>query len=216
MSSLFLHNRRLRGQRVAAVVGALAVALLAEASSGQDLPRPSFTMRVYDSVDVAPDVLARAREELLEIFKDAGIAVEWLDPTGSSPIGKKTNGPKTFDVRMIVRSHCVQPDPVRSLVIGGTLGFDDAGGAAVACYDQILSVAGNHDLPSADLLALTMAHEIGHLLLPAPGHTRGGIMHSGWTALELRQVNVGALRFTSPQAILMRMKIAGATMVPAR
>ena len=57
--------------------------------------------------------------------------------------------------------------------------------------------ARNIDL--ATLLAFTMAHEMGHRLLPAPSHAIAGIMRADWGGQEFRDIADHSLRFTPAQ-----------------
>ena len=53
------------------------------------------------------------------------------------------------------------------------------------------------------MLAYVMAHEVGHLLLPA-GHSAAGLMGSEWNARNLSLAVHGRLNFTDEEAGLMR------------
>ena len=76
-------------------------------------------------------------------------------------------------------------------------------------YDQVAHVGSRYHWPITDLLALTMAHEIGHLLLPAPAHSDQGIMRGEWDGDDVRGAVLDDLRFTSEEAGRMREKIGG-------
>jgi hypothetical protein len=55
-------------------------------------------------------------------------------------------------------------------------------------------------------LAYAMAHEIGHLLLPAPSHAISGIMNADWDGHDFRDMAAGGLRFTAAQANAIRAR----------
>jgi hypothetical protein len=51
-----------------------------------------------------------------------------------------------------------------------------------------------------------MAHEMGHLLLPAPAHAPSGIMRAAWDGDDLRHIANGSLQFTPAQQTAIRVK----------
>ena len=59
------------------------------------------------------------------------------------------------------------------------------------------------------ILALAMAHEIGHLLLPPPSHSTSGIKRPLWDGDDIRHAVLGQLTFTSAQSSLIRKKVVG-------
>ena len=44
-------------------------------------------------------------------------------------------------------------------------------------------------ISSATILGYAMAHEIGHVLLDQPGHSRSGVMKAIWTVNDMREMN---------------------------
>jgi hypothetical protein len=56
-------------------------------------------------------------------------------------------------------------------------------------------------------LGHVMAHEIGHLLLPARADLDGGIMTPDWDAAVLAKAFDGGLGFTSTQGALIRASL---------
>ena len=71
-------------------------------------------------------------------------------------------------------------------------------------FDQVEAHAERHHVEISRLCGFVIAHEIGHLLLPA-GHSERGVMRATW---DLR---FGLLdRFTEAQADEMRTRLAHA------
>ncbi len=78
-------------------------------------------------------------------------------------------------------------------------------------YDAIAGVARPYIQSAVDLLAITIAHEIGHLLLPHPAHATSGVMRADWEGDDLRHAVHEELRFTAVQAQHIRLKLSGAS-----
>jgi hypothetical protein len=55
-----------------------------------------------------------------------------------------------------------------------------------------------------------MAHEMGHLLLPANSHSQGGVMRADWDSEHLLRMVKGVLQFTPEQGELIRSHVPGA------
>jgi hypothetical protein len=58
----------------------------------------------------------------------------------------------------------------------------------------------------ADILAVAIAHEIGHGLLPPPAHSPTGIMRAAWEGDDIRHALDGPIEFTPTQAETIRRR----------
>jgi hypothetical protein len=58
------------------------------------------------------------------------------------------------------------------------------------------------------LLAVAIAHEVGHMLLPDGSHAKGGLMRAPWDAGHFRAASAGLLTFSSDSAALIQREIA--------
>ena len=157
---------------------------------------PAIVVRVDNVAGVLPDYLQFAEGRAAEVFVRIGVRIRWLDEDES------------------VLQHVT---PSFTIVLVNTEGrgeevsrFVDALGLAhpgvrraYAFYDRItaLNVGTRRTIPS--LLGDVMAHELGHLMLPPPGHSSDGIMRPG---LETQSWSVET--FTKPQAreVLRRVR----------
>jgi hypothetical protein len=84
---------------------------------------------------------------------------------------------------------------------GGTTAFIFASGVQHAALQYQIDRAG-----VAQVLAIAIAHEVGHLLLPA-GHSRAGLMRANWDVLDFALAGRGLLLFNTRQAELMRVRL---------
>jgi hypothetical protein len=88
-------------------------------------------------------------------------------------------------------------------VHGDTTGYTVAGYAVVS-YPAATTAAASCGESAAVVLGAAMAHELGHLLLPAPSHSATGVMSPRLTCRELKLAARGELRFTSDQIRAIR------------
>jgi hypothetical protein len=91
---------------------------------------------------------------------------------------------------------------------GVTLGGDDALAVVSLFYDAVTDVARRYGSPRDEILAVGLAHELGHALLPAPSHASTGIMQARWEGDDIRHATVGSLAFGEAEAERIRAKAA--------
>ena len=87
-----------------------------------------------------------------------------------------------------------------SAVPGGTLAF--------VMYDRVVSLSSRAGLRQSEGLALVMAHEIGHLLMPEGKHAKFGLMAASWTSRDLRFADTLGLGFQHGEAATIRAQLA--------
>ena len=183
----------------AVALGLVSVAAMAaDAHAGE----PRRLIRVYDASTDDPAARAAAMVMSAELLEEAGIAADWLDCTSGSEESRcrAVRGPRDLVIRIAPRPlGPVRPTP-DSVSTGETvtdpdlqLGFATfdsvtrRGVLATIFHDRVLTVAQRADLDYRVLLGRAMAHEVGHLLLPARGHSPTGLMRGVWTDAELMQ-----------------------------
>jgi hypothetical protein len=174
--------------------------------------RPGIVVLVYNYAAVSPSTMSRAREKVNRLYRETGVEIEWLDPLADARyrINPTSNPSQPFTVQILIRSRRPSRGPsMPESVMGEALPTDENGGTLSVFYDQMLRVARRYNQPLADILGLAVAHEMGHLLLPAHAHSNTGIMRAEWGAVDIRRGVDGSLAFTSDQAALIRAKVDG-------
>ena len=171
----------------------------------------------------------RAERQATGFFRKAGIETEWADcplsvaELGMYPRCEALSGPAVITVRILPQS-MAQPYGRFSNGPGFAL-LSDRGRFATEAYilyHQVSESAGKAGCSVCALLALSMAHEIGHLLLGKMGHSSDGIMKATWGQADARQVEAGEMKFTASQArsmqfqVLRRMAASGLVPEPKR
>jgi hypothetical protein len=184
------------------------VVWLATADSGNasadEPPGPLVTVvRVYDYTTTPDAMLKGAKDDVSRIYRQAGIDITWVEPSDARPAAG-------FAIRIAIRRRPVassthHPGQILGRSIGDT---HDIGGSAFVFRDGIAAVARVRQQDVARLLGYAMAHEMGHLLLPYPAHSTGGIMRAAWDGDDLRHIANGTMLFTAAQTSLIRAKVA--------
>ena len=156
---------------------------------------PKLVVRVDNVAPVLADDLQFAEGRAAAVFGRIGARIQWIDQDQAA------------------REHIRAPFTIVLVTAGNERGrasrFVDAlglanpsvGRAHVFC-DTVAALHVGIPRTTSSLLGDVIAHELGHLLLPPPGHSADGIM-----CPELDTTLRGVKTFTSPQARMILSQI---------
>ncbi len=184
-----------------------AGSLFPKVSAAQRVAEQQLTLRIHDYARVGPKVLLRAQRFVSDFYRSIGVRTAWAetlhpfcDKEGPTACGA------TEDLTIIVLSARMAErtrfpkDAVGCAVIGRGGG----GRVAYILYDRVVASAIQADWDAGDFMAVVVAHEVGHLLLPIGSHSPDGLMRGQWDVNDLRRTDPRALSFTPRQAELIR------------
>ena|SRR5262245_15017321 len=175
-----------------------------------------ISVRLYDYAGVSDDTIADAQRLAANFYKPVGVTIDWASTYrkhgrkgGAHDEGRLQDFTiNILSSSMVARTHW-PPDALGSAVVspegGGTIAY--------VLYDRLKTAAAASRWPVQDLLALVVAHELGHLLLP-PGSHSDGLMRGGWDVSELRHMHLDSLAFSPDHVALIRQRLS--QMVAAR
>ena len=167
------------GHRAAEVALGLFTLGFAGTALACEPPRPvTLRVLVLNQAHISLDVLHEAEDDASAIFTTAGVDLVWLDRT--------TSPHQPFDVTVKIATG-MTPAMLPREVTDTTLGFAAVNRGAEGrrgrlvwvLFDQVETHAERRHVRIGLLSGLVMAHEIGHLLLPA-GHSETGLMRATW------------------------------------
>jgi hypothetical protein len=155
---------------------------------------------VHNTAAVPDAALGAAQVEVVRILAAAGVTVAWTDAADREA---------RFTSQIIIRRQPGGgPGKGSPDAIGTTIGDDHRrGGVSFVFFERVLRVAHSYHQPAELVLAYAIAHEIGHVLLPAPAHTDRGLMKAAWDADDFRRMTVGGELLTAQQCALIRAAI---------
>ncbi len=133
--------------------------------------------------------LVNAEALVAKIFGKVGIQVTWADDASAANMRLR-----------IWESSTVQGTRVTSDALGFRLSINEA----VVLSDAMLKIATKWKVDPALCLGLTMAHEMGHLLLQSETHSVSGVMKARWLRPDFAAAERGALTFSSQEGHAMR------------
>ncbi len=201
-------------------IAAAAFIAVSLSASVEEPPLPTLALLVYNYAGVQVDTMQQASKKVMRTYREAGVDIVWIEPLADARhtmINPTSNSLHMFTVQTMIRPH--KPSERASTpeaVMGTATAADGNGGTLSLYYDQVLRAAHKYHQPIEDLLALALAHEMGHLLLPPPAHSNNGIMRAEWAGDDIRHAIVGSLSFTSTEAALIRSKVDGCCLHAAK
>lgn len=161
---------------------------------------PRVVLHIDDRASVPSDELDAAKKIVEQIFEAADVEIIWAEGRFPTTIMRPL-GERGLARQLAVM--LVNTDVPADAGTGCTLGFAARGHSlAYAFYNRIAAIAHTSVVDIAVVLGRVIAHEVGHLLLPANSHFSSGIMRA---ELDLGVSNPD--RFTDDQALRIRVAI---------
>jgi len=185
---------------------ALSVSVFRPAFADQS--EPLVIVWVRDTAGVPDDVLTRAQGDVTQIYREAGVETEWLTP---DLLAVESDAVRQAALIVAILS-MKQAERIDSVATGDRMGFTargagENGRVAYVRYDRVEMHTGENGMDSARVLAIAIAHEIGHLLLPYNTHSPTGLMRADWTNADLQRAQRRLIFFTAEQGRLLRSRI---------
>jgi len=176
----------------------LGTALSATAFASATTDGPGITRLVFNFRQAPAETLLKAEKEAGRILEQVGLPVTWRDcPTGNEPCRK---GPgRVFFLAMMA-------GPVRNNFSDTISGYAVLPAhLAAVYYDYLPRLPGgeSNKNDTALVLGCVIAHELGHLLLGAHGHSIAGIMQAHWGMEQAQLALISQLSFLPEEARLM-------------
>jgi DNA-binding PadR family transcriptional regulator len=175
-----------------------------DASAGLRRSRqPPLMIVVSTQVPISFEELRRASLDVNRILGAIGIQTDWVfdDSLSTQQPSRSAEQPTGVAVHATILAG--GPTPIRSgeALLGVTLpGVHESDADVLVFYDRILEFPQRQQKGVSTILALVIAHEIGHVLLPAPAHANVGIMQAPWDRHALDQADEHGLLFMAPGA----------------
>lgn len=161
---------------------------------------------VSNVAEVPPEVVSQAEREVVRLYSGIGITLAWED---HAPADGRTI--LLLPDQMSLRITILQDDPRRlpgSQALGAAPRRPEEARVACVYYERVEQRARRDGVEPALVLGHAIAHEVGHLLLPAYEHPTWGLMKAVWNSADLRRAAQGQLRFSKEEAALIHAVLA--------
>jgi hypothetical protein len=134
-----------------------------------------------------------------------GVAMVWLGSALSESGRVRDSVAPTIDsgfaIRLIIQPRLTGTSGRGSRTVMGAAPetASDREGSIYVFYDRVTDMAALHRADTAQLMAIVIAHEVGHLLLHHADHASDGLMRGAWNADDIRRGATGLLWFSTPE-----------------
>ncbi|HWC98636.1 MAG TPA: hypothetical protein VG456_17875 [Candidatus Sulfopaludibacter sp.] len=158
--------------------------LLRVANASQSLP--VVRVGLVDMAGLSPKVRSDAQGMVVALFRKSGVRLEFVDSL-----------PPDYWLQILSsRPQRLPLDTAGFALLVPSEKPEDS--YAAVFLPQVEAAARNLDATVTEVLAASMAHEIGHLLLHSSAHARTGIMSPRLDRPQIRQLQRGELLFLRP------------------
>lgn len=195
---------------VFAALAAFPVALVAQRGSQDSLGKIDVLLTTAPTL--AKSARASMMSEAAAIWRQHGVAVDWLPPASVRPVAANR-------LRVLIVEKRLVMDPASEPVAVGELvrppnGHPIALISIEGAQHLISSVRGRagYELIARDerrlgiVLGRALAHEIGHYLLDTHTHARSGLMRPSFNALEFTDLRNGMFALDHAAAAWLRTR----------
>jgi hypothetical protein len=168
---------------------------------------PQVTVRVLDYADVPLTTLRGAQREAGRILGRASVKARWPECFLVDTPAACHQRPGTNEITVRILRRPKGKKIAFDHLSGGVairIGEDTGSGFITLYYNRTEEIAEEFRMKRALVLGHAMAHEIGHLLLPAGAHSSWGIMQWKLSEKEWQRAAKGSLIFTREQAEQIR------------
>lgn len=185
------------------VAVAAAGILLGADHEVQAAARPVVSVAFQNGANINPSVINRAMAAVTRTFAATGITL-------TRRHADEDAGTADHRITVVLMAKATAdfktPNP---LVMGAAAEAEfQCGTIAYVFYDRIVSFAKAEEQDVTLVMALVIAHELGHLLLPPASHAADGVMKATWQRSDVDLVDQGRMRFSIEQAAAMRARLA--------
>ncbi|HSU31270.1 MAG TPA: hypothetical protein VLJ11_08540 [Bryobacteraceae bacterium] len=168
----------------------------------------TLCIHLYNLAHVPPQTMEWATAEAGKIFERVGIRIRWEQPSAELPEAHLWDLNVSVAALLSARERsCLVVGVMQDLpavAYPGALGFAlplaRSGVSAELLYGRIERTAAAVGASPEVLLAYTMTHEIGHVLLQSSAHAAAGIMQALWDAGTWRLASFGMVAFLPEEA----------------
>jgi hypothetical protein len=162
--------------------------------------RPGVLVMLQNDANVPSELVERAKGEVTRLFSLIDIDIVWTTEVPAPGTRLRVVSITTWEPP----EQKVQPS-----VLGYTHGSPGKRGIRGYVFWRRVERASLTFTARLDyLLAVAIAHELGHMLLPDGKHAKGGLMGAPWDAGHFRAASAGLLTFSPDSATLVRREVA--------
>ncbi len=159
----------------------------------------ALVLHIHNLAAAPLSVVRDAQDEVVRLYDAIGVHIETIDDANA-------DDPAAVDVVLV-------PDATgglrtaREAVMGATVWTLQGTPVIYVFYRRVQMESNRYAASTTLVLACTLAHELGHVLLPDHGHAPDGLMRASWGRDDLLRAAQGQLRFLPADAARIRAQV---------
>jgi len=165
-----------------------------------------ITIRFFNYAPIPTRILDEARERVTAIYHRSGIAIDWVecpvrdqDPSGFPACTEVWDTTHLFLHLLTQAAKTIRVEKVGESLLSARM--------ANIYWNRVRQQAESVQVELDRILAHTIAHEVGHLLLGSNSHAPTGIMVGKWSRQDLISISQFGLSFTAQQSEFVRGEV---------
>lgn len=160
--------------------------------------RPTVVVMLQNDAGAPSDLVDRSSREVTRLFSLIDIDIVWV-----------TDVPADARLRVVsLTTWEPSEQKVQPSVLGYTHGSPGKRGIRGYVFWRRVERASLQFTASLDkVLAVAIAHELGHMLLPDGKHAKTGLLRAPWDANSFRSASAGLLAFSPDSGALIRREM---------
>jgi hypothetical protein len=199
---------------VGVIVAVIITVAFADSVAAQSTIEPIITVRIHDYDGFTPDVLQRTQQTVTHMFESMHVRTEWAAPIAWHDKKRRvrSGGPPENATIIVLNHQMARRKVIPDNALGSAVvGRDGTGRIIYVIAERVRSVASAAGRDQADILALVIAHELGHLYrLRHDTRSPDAVMRAAWSIHELKAIDIHTLRFTPGQSEVVQTAVAAA------
>ena len=182
---------------VSALLMVVGLSCVPAASNAQPV-RPTLLVMLQNDAHVDSDLAAKAQSEVARLFDAIDVDLVWVTEVPAAGIR----------LRVISLTTWEPPDKIPASVLGYTqVAPGKRGTRAYVFWSRVERASSSFTASLDKVLAVAIAHEIGHMLLPDGKHAKSGLMAAPWDPSHFRSASAGLLGFSQDSSALIRREV---------
>jgi len=155
----------------------------------------AVAIQIHNLAGAPPPVVLDAAREVARVYAEIDVQVDWIDAQEHDPtvVHVILISDETGDLRR-----------ARHTVMGATVWTTAGTPVVYVFYRRVQAISAKYSAAISLVFACTLAHELGHVLMPDRAHSSQGLMRATWSREELQRADQGQLHFTPDEVARIR------------